>query len=232
MKRKAASDNHGETKKVKIAQNESEIDNKDEPNKVTVTKETGVPGLFLVTDLLSETEEKELLESIEKETWKPNRTKSRKIQMYGPWHDQNYVVAKSPTVTPFPQYTAWLVEKIKNVTTEFFPELNLKNSHLGNEKMCELFVNHYFKDSGLRFHMDHRTTYLEVILGVSLASDCHLSFQQKKQQVPVFIPRRSLYIMTGDSRYKWKHGILPTNGVLGEERISLTFRMVNPKKMR
>jgi hypothetical protein len=39
----------------------------------------------------------------------------------------------------------------------------------------------------------------------------------------VLLPRRSLQIMTGDWRYNYHHSI-PNENLLGERRVSITFR--------
>lgn len=61
------------------------------------------------------------------------------------------------------------------------------------------------------------------------------------QQISVLLPRRSLLIMTGESRYLWSHGITPRKSdiittadgldlVMRETRVSFTFRkIIHPK---
>ena len=61
------------------------------------------------------------------------------------------------------------------------------------------------------------------------------------RQLSVLLPRRSLLIMTGESRYVWSHGITPrksdivttSNGldlVMRDTRLSFTFRkIIHPK---
>eukprot|EP01125_Pyxidicula_operculata_P022481 TRINITY_DN9216_c0_g1_i2.p1 TRINITY_DN9216_c0_g1~~TRINITY_DN9216_c0_g1_i2.p1 ORF type:complete len:102 (-),score=11.32 TRINITY_DN9216_c0_g1_i2:111-416(-) len=100
--------------------------------------------------------------------------------------------------------------------------------HLGEDKYTEVFINEYFPSSELQFHKDHCSTYKEVILGVSLLSDCNFTFQLNSKESTVVVPARSLYLMTGDSRFKWKHGM--HKYAVSDRRISLTFRMVNYKQ--
>lgn len=45
----------------------------------------------------------------------------------------------------------------------------------------------------------------------------------------IYLESRSLLVLKGDARYKWKHGIAARksdNGVKRQRRISLTFRKV------
>lgn len=46
------------------------------------------------------------------------------------------------------------------------------------------------------------------------------------ERLEVLLPRRSLQIMTGDSRYYWKHAIL-TENLLDDRRISITMRQLS-----
>ncbi|KAL6047845.1 hypothetical protein QOT17_021412 [Balamuthia mandrillaris] len=193
-----------------------------------VIVDTGVPGLFLVKQFLSEEEEQTLAELIDAGSWKMNRSNTRRVQMYGPWHDSKYQVKKGCIVTPLPSFAAPLAQKIKQVTEDHFPQFDLTDYHMGEDKYTELFINEYKPEDSLQFHFDHRSTYKEVIFGVSLLSDAYLFFSRGKTQAKVAIPRRSLYLMTGPSRTAWKHGMLP--GTLsndGAKRYSLTFRHVN-----
>jgi len=78
----------------------------------------------------------------------------------------------------------------------------------------------------LGFHKDNPIAYTEVICGVSLLSDVWIHYQYLKEEIKVLIPKRSLYLLTGLARYKWKHGIPPDSLVGGDKRISLTYRKV------
>ncbi len=199
-------------------------------NDMEIAKKPGVPGLFLVTNFLGIQEEVDLLAAIEKEPWKSNRSGTRRVQMYGPRHDAHYHVKKGAAVTPLPAYCGNLMQKVKEVCKRHFPELAVdSNPKLGYDSFTELFVNEYLPDQSLQFHKDHCSTYEEVILGISLSAGIYLSFQLRGKEVSVFVPRRSLYLMTGDSRLKWKHGIHANSLVDGDRRVSLTLRTVNYK---
>merc|ERR1711920_585156 len=78
---------------------------------------------------------------------------------------------------------------------------------------------------------DHKKSYGKVIAGISLGSPSVLSFCQKgsDESRDVFLPPRSLYLMTGHSRYNWEHGMHIGNASLLEKkgmerRVSLTYR--------
>ena len=73
-------------------------------------------------------------------------------------------------------------------------------------------------------HFDHRSTYKEIIFGLSLECTSTLTFTKNNKKVK--LPERSLYLMTGDSRNVYKHGI-ESGSLEGDRRVSLTFRTVN-----
>jgi alkylated DNA repair dioxygenase AlkB len=72
-----------------------------------------------------------------------------------------------------------------------------------------------------------------VIIGVNLLSDCTMIFSKPKDisgtakqlTCNVFMPRRSVYLMTGEALRKWRHAIFTAN--LTAVRISLTYRQVS-----
>jgi hypothetical protein len=62
--------------------------------------------------------------------------------------------------------------------------------------------------------MDSRYQWGKAIVGVSLGMDSIMystpnSSANGGNDVDIFIPRRSIYVMTDDSRYNYKHGIRP-----------------------
>eukprot|EP01089_Gocevia_fonbrunei_P013755 TRINITY_DN3595_c0_g1_i1.p1 TRINITY_DN3595_c0_g1~~TRINITY_DN3595_c0_g1_i1.p1 ORF type:complete len:204 (-),score=27.71 TRINITY_DN3595_c0_g1_i1:28-639(-) len=190
---------------------------------------TSVPGLILVKNFLTEKEEDELLAVIDAPNapWKLNRSRTRRVQMFGPLHDSRYTVKQGAEITPLPSYSPDLTKKIITFCWEHFHQFQL--SKLNNDKYTELFVNEYTSNDALQFHKDHTSTYGPVIIGISLLCDGIFWFQKGSNEEQIKLPRRSMYLMTGDSRTSWNHGI-HAGHLSGERRISLTFRTVNYKK--
>lgn len=107
-----------------------------------------------------------------------------------------------------------------------------------------VFYKYCFGISGIPPHVDTHSAFEDAIVSLSLASDIVMEFRKPNntnnkeytQHVSVLLPRRSLLIMSGESRYGWKHGITPrkidvirnTDGHLTtkfrSKRISYTFR--------
>ena len=76
---------------------------------------------------------------------------------------------------------------------------------------------------GVRFnaHYDSKHRWEEFIVGVNLKSDSELYFTKKDTKThSVIIPPGSIYILSGESRYKWRHGIKKVKDL----RYSITLR--------
>jgi len=108
----------------------------------------------------------------------------------------------------------------------------------------QLTVNKYLPGQGIPPHTDTHDCCTDTILSLSLGSGVTMEFRGPKgKQIPVWLPPRSLLVMTGEARYCWSHGITPRHcdtvphSVLGVEhglegltlahrdtRVSLTYR--------
>jgi len=188
---------------------------------------TGVPGLFLIYNFLSKTEESELHSSIESLPWDTNRAQTRRVQLYVPWKEEpKFVITPKPHLTPLPPSSKDIAKKIKKIGKQNFRQFNWDSYNIDEDIACELQINEYGPVDALGFHKDNPIAYTEVICGVSLLCDCWIHYQLRNQEVKVLIPKRSLYLLTGAARYQWKHGIPPESLVGGEKRVSFTFRKV------
>ncbi|XP_030560182.1 alkylated DNA repair protein alkB homolog 8 [Drosophila novamexicana] len=100
----------------------------------------------------------------------------------------------------------------------------------------QLTVNEYEPGQGIPPHVDTHSAFVDPILSLSLQSDVVMDFRRGQELVHVLLPRRSLLVMSGESRYDWTHGIKPKHidviptqaGSLTTQsrtkRTSLTFR--------
>lgn len=182
--------------------------------------ETEVPGLFLLENFVSYGEEAELVNMINDIPWVENRARTRRVQIYGPYHDSRYKLIKGK-YSSHPAYSKLVVGWMRELSTDapetqdFLTDEVL--SRLEDDQRCEMYTNEYNPGATLQSHFDHRSTYDECIFGVSLMSDCTMAFGDYR----VVIPRRSIYFITGPARFDLKHGILDP---IEEYRISLTYR--------
>lgn len=101
-------------------------------------------------------------------------------------------------------------------------------------------VNEYVPGEGIAKHIDTHAAFEDGIASLSLGSMAVIRFatctkEGKKDEhfVDVVVPRRSLFIMTGESRYLWTHAMVQrtTDKVDGKivyrgTRLSVTYRHV------
>jgi alkylated DNA repair dioxygenase AlkB len=176
-----------------------------------------VPGLLLFENFITETEETQLLKYIDESEWKDNRQGTRKVQIYGPWHNSSYRIIPGK-VSDHPQFLKDLANKLY----DFVNDIN--KSKLVNQNVCEVYINEYLDKDSLQYHFDHPGTYDENIYGISLCNDAFMGFKNSSNLNKVLVPKRSLYVMSGESRYKYMHGI--DKGWITGRRVSITFRTV------
>lgn len=70
---------------------------------------------------------------------------------------------------------------------------------------------------GIPPHVDTHSAFKDAIVSLSLSSDIVMEFRKPSltngkeytAHISLALPRRSLLIMSGESRYGWKHGITP-----------------------
>ena len=86
----------------------------------------------------------------------------------------------------------------------------------------ELLVTDYPPGSGIGRHRD--APAFGLVLGISLLSPCTLQFERgsgaARQVWEQLLPPRSAYLLTGESRWEWRHGIRSVT----RRRMSLTAR--------
>ncbi len=185
-----------------------------------------VPGLYLLVNIVSEEDEAKILDG------------HRKIKPSPYTHNQTL---DNPHTTRTGQ------SNVSDTTQDWFPvwlqEFWMKSMADTNlseiTKHTEIFDNCYFHEyaAGIVLfpHVDNVGIFGEWICGLSLLSDVVMDFfpPDRKGNVryyskkfytdgqAVLLPRRSMYIMTGDARFKWAHGIRKVE----QKRVSLTIRM-------
>ena len=177
---------------------------------------TDVPGLFLEKDFLTSEEEQSLLKNIDVSPWKPNRRGDRRVQIYGPYHDEHYNIIPGK-YSAHPEWLQTLAKKVHATTDD--PQ----RDKLLDPKQCEVYINEYNPVNDLQYHYDSNTTFDEHIYGISLNTDAHMGFKKKKKN-KILVPARSMYVMSGNSRTQYKHGI--DKGWITGRRVSVTFRTV------
>jgi len=202
-----------------------------------VTRVARVPGLIIIDNVLTHAEEQALVHATTLCEWVGSRSGKRRTQPYVPWREDSGRVVEKSVITPLPEAVKKTAKKILSVCREHVQDFEWEEyNNLGEDKFTELQINEYFADTDLKFHKDNPIYYLEIIFGVSTLADCEMSYkapstspaptQDDGEELKLLVPARSLYLMTGDSRYKWKHGIQPGSILNSDKRISFTYRFV------
>jgi alkylated DNA repair dioxygenase AlkB/23S rRNA U2552 (ribose-2'-O)-methylase RlmE/FtsJ len=181
------------------------------------TVEDELPGFRYMTNIITEPVESKILDFLSKQKWSAvgSGKSSREVIQYG--YAYNYT-AKNPG------------EKVEPIPNELSPFVDILSKAVPDQKFNQCIVNKYLPGQGISAHIDH-TKFGPVIACFSIGSYTVVDFALGDADIPKFVDRRSLYIMAGDSRYKWKHSIAArksdtVNGkkMMRGERISITFR--------
>lgn len=173
------------------------------------------PGFYLFPEFISKEEEVQILEEIDSQSWETSeRDPSRRSLKF----DQNS--------DAFPSFTSKICDRILRDVNSMGLFPGLGTYRLGNVEHTGLLINEYNQKDSLRFHFDDRHMYKELLFGLSMGCDCVFSLLREPKRVDILLPARSLYVLSGQSRYQFKHGIMK-GGIKGERRVSITVRGIN-----
>lgn len=185
------------------------------------------PGLILLDEFISEEEELLLLSLNDFENFS-EPMKFRKVKHFGYefLYGINNVNKNNPLQESIPTECDFLWRRL----SEKYPEFKYF-------KPDQLTVNHYLPGQGIPSHVDTHSAFEDPIMSLSLGSDVVMEFDNDDIHLSVLLPRRSLLIMSGESRYNYTHGITPRkldvvpapNGLSVQNRgtrVSFTFRKI------
>ncbi|XP_010222821.1 PREDICTED: alkylated DNA repair protein alkB homolog 8 [Tinamus guttatus] len=162
------------------------------------------PGLTVVENIISPEEERRMLEIIDwredKDTQKTQKTlKHRRVKHFGYefCYGSNNVDKNKPLPGGLPEICNLFLEKC------------LKQGYI-KHKPDQLTVNQYEPGQGIPPHIDTHSAFEDEIISLSLGAEIVMDFKHPDgHTVAVMLPRRSLLVMSGESRYLWTHGITP-----------------------
>ncbi|CAB3401397.1 unnamed protein product [Caenorhabditis bovis] len=109
------------------------------------------------------------------------------------------------------------------------------------EKPDQITANLYDPGHGIPSHYDTHSAFEDPVVSLSLESNVVMEFKDGANSariVPVLLKRRSLCLIQGEARYRWKHGIVNrkfdvdplTDRVMARKpRISITFRKIRTR---
>jgi len=167
-----------------------------------------------------------VLAALDQREWKPvtHSQNSRKIQHYG--FTYNYVSRKVATVCePIPAE----LEGLKRLVTEACVQRGLIDA---TYEFNQCIVNDYQPGQGIAKHADVKA-YGPVIGCVTLESGADMTFRRDNETYTLYTEPNSLYIMSGEARYRWTHemaarksDVVEGRRVARGRRVSVTFRNV------
>ncbi|WP_432842666.1 alpha-ketoglutarate-dependent dioxygenase AlkB [Dactylosporangium sp. CA-092794] len=171
-----------------------------------------VPGLRYTPEWITPEEERALLTTIDAAEWSTELR--RRVQHYGMRYDYTSRAVAPAARTPLPDWAAKLGARLS-----FVPD--------------QVIVNEYLPGQGISAHTDCVPCFGPEVAAVSLGSGCTMEFSNDLK-VPVHLAARSLCVMSGPSRYEWRHAIAARKSdpapdgtrVPRGRRVSVTFRTV------
>jgi alkylated DNA repair dioxygenase AlkB len=181
-------------------------------------EQSGLPGLRYEPEFIALDEERQLLEAIGRlplrEAEYRGYTAKRRIVSYGAGYDFD-----ANELRPAPTVPAWLDSLRARVA---------RRLAVSAGEVTHVLVTEYRPGTQLGWHRD--VPDFASVVGVSLATACRMRFRpyplRRGERVVVLdLAPRSMYVLTGEARWKWQHGILPTPGL----RYSITFRTLSER---
>lgn len=180
-----------------------------------------VPGLGYHPEYLGEAEEGGLLKAIDAEPWITDL--KRRVQHYGYRYDYKARrVDPAMYLGPLPDWARPLAAR-------------LAREGLMPAEPDQLIVNEYEPGQGIAAHVDCVPCFGPAICSVTLGSRCtmELTALGGEGREDLLLERRSLLVLTGDARYRWRHAIPARKSdrvdgvaVPRRRRVSLTFRNI------
>ena len=196
---------------------------------------SGPAGLHYLPDFIAgEVAESQLLERIDVKHASDWSTElSRRVQHYGLKYDYtSRTVDRRENVVALPDWLRDLAHQIEN--TICIGHSFLVDAESADLRFEQVIINEYEPGQGIAPHID-RDCFGPVVATVSLGADTVMTFKRRdtKEIFNQLLERRSLLILSGESRSIWHHGIakrLSDNWhgrkILRERRISLTLRTI------
>jgi alkylated DNA repair dioxygenase AlkB len=181
-----------------------------------------VPGFSLRPDYVDGEEERALLAQVDSGPWETDWR--RRIQQYGLGYASGG--NKPAWVRDLPDWLRPLARRVaEDANFERFPE--------------NCVINEYVPPLGIGPHRDYGA-FGPTIACVSLGSDVVMDFTHAERglRAAIHVPARSLWIITGEARREWQHGIgSRLSDVIGGERrrrggrVSITFRTAKDPRL-
>ena len=109
-----------------------------------------------------------------------------------------------------PQYIQELLSHLSDILRPLIPKTT--HDRLFSQPLArQIILNLYPPGTGITPHVDLPNRYADGILGVSLLGSCTMELESDVGEVErVYMPRGTVYALTGEARWDWSHGIQPS----------------------
>lgn len=169
---------------------------------------------------------KSILDIINKGKWvnvNVDNPNSRKVQQFSTGYDYQTSKLIHENVDLIPDYLLPLVDILQNKCDE----LNIEYKPFN-----QCIINAYEPGQGIGKHIDS-LMFCDVIGCFSCESGANIIFRNDTEKHEIYVDPNSLYIMSGDARFKYTHEMssCKSDKVNGQrvkrgKRISITFRYI------
>lgn len=179
----------------------------------------GINGLLYIPQYISQSHHEMLIKTIDEQPWRGDL--ARRTQHYGYVYDYR---AKTVDISMhLGELPSWLNRIAQH----------LHYDGLVPEVPDQAIVNEYLPGQGIADHTDSKPSFGEVVTSLSLAALVVMEFKKSDQTIPILLEPRSLFVMRGEARYQWTHGIAKRKQDVHDgqtfvrnRRLSITFRKV------
>lgn len=171
--------------------------------------------LIVIEDFITDELEEKLLKVVHLEQ-EDQQLKHRQVKHFG--YEFLYGVN---TVDP----SKSLDQKIPKECDELWEILKEKSPQFSWFIPDQMTINKYEPGQGIPSHCDTHSPFYDPIISLSLGSDIVMEFKRKGSVCNVPLKRKSLLIMSGESRFGWQHGITPRTMDIVPDNGNLTTRM-------
>ncbi|WRT64823.1 uncharacterized protein IL334_001759 [Kwoniella shivajii] len=140
------------------------------------------------------------------------------------------------STSSLPDYITELVFIIKDILRSRLSDEMI--DLLFNQSLArQVIMNLYPPGEGITPHIDLPNRYADGIIGCSLTGGCVMSLSEENTIHRVYIPPRTVYVLSKEARWEWYHGIdgceedlvekedgTGVETILRDLRVSVTFR--------
>ena len=189
-----------------------------------------IPGLYYIDNYITNEQHDSILQFFNNNEW--DKIDTRIVQQY--------------IYKLLPQKGDKLKQDLKRIKKKPFDEMpfcveGILNQIINDKRFGidddyyfdQLSVNNYPSFGGISYHFDSIDCFDDFIVCLSFLSEAVINFKniETNEIKQLLLKPKSLLILSGDARYKWKHGITDNNvhfydgmRINRQQRISLTFR--------